>query len=205
MTTAVASSLLVPAPRTLPLAIWTACLALSMAAPAAALDPARAVTQYRHDTWTTRQGLPQSSVEAIAQTPDGFLWLGTQEGLVRFDGVRFVVFDKANTPALRHNRVTALLADREGRLWVGTEGGGVTRLAGGAFTTLGTAQGLPNPRVRAFVEDAAGTVWIGTDAGLVRVRGDRLSAAPLHPRLTGRPVTALCVDGTAIWAGVDDG
>jgi len=92
-----------------------------------ALDPDRAVTQYRHDSWTSREGLPQSSVESIAQTPDGYLWLGTQEGLAQFDGIRFTVFDKSNTRALRHNRVTALLADHGGSLWVGTEGGGIAR------------------------------------------------------------------------------
>ena len=74
---------------------------------AAALDPDRVVTQYRHDAWNTREGLPQSSVESIAQTPDGYLWLGTQEGLARFDGIRITVFDKSNTKALRHDRVLA--------------------------------------------------------------------------------------------------
>src|SRR5687768_16620034 len=107
---------------------WAALAVLVVATPAAALDPARAVTQYRHQGWNTGEGLPQSSVESIAQTPDGYLWLGTQEGLARFDGVRFVVFDRANTPALGHNRITALAAGAEGALWIGTEGGGLTKM-----------------------------------------------------------------------------
>jgi len=141
---------------------------LLAAAPATALDPERAVTQYRHQVWNTAEGLPQSSVESIVQTRDGYLWLGTQEGLARFDGVRFVVFDRGNTRALRHNRVTSLVEDRDGGLWIGTEGGGVTRLAGGVFTTYTTDQGLPNDRIRALAVDDGGVLWVGTDEGLAR-------------------------------------
>ena len=141
---------------------------LLAAAPAAALDPERAVTQYRHQVWNTGEGLPQSSVESMVQTRDGYLWLGTQEGLARFDGVRFVVFDRANTRALGHNRITALAEDRDSGLWIGTEGGGVTRLAGGVFTTYTTLDGLPNDRVRSLLVDEAGVVWVGTDEGLAR-------------------------------------
>jgi ligand-binding sensor domain-containing protein len=84
-------------------------VALAAAAPtASALDPARGVTQYRHQAWSTKDGLPQSSVEAILQTRDGYLWLGTQEGLARFDGVSFTVFDKTNTRVLKANRVVSL-------------------------------------------------------------------------------------------------
>jgi len=100
-----------------------ACLGgLLAGSPALALDPARAPTQYAHDAWTTRDGLPQTTVHSVVQTPDGYLWLGTQVGLVRFDGVRFSVFDKSNS-GLRHNHIWALLVARDGALWMGTEGG----------------------------------------------------------------------------------
>src|SRR4051794_10031402 len=69
---------------------------------------------YLTDTWTTGDGLPDSSVTAIAQTPDGYLWVGTYNGLVRFDGMRFVTFDPATTPALAHARVRKLSVDDEG-------------------------------------------------------------------------------------------
>ena len=92
--------------------------------PAAGLDPRKAVTQYNLDAWTTASGLPQNTVTAIAQTRDGYLWMGSFGGLARFDGARFVVFDKSTTPALRNSGVHALLADRSGGLWVGTNGGG---------------------------------------------------------------------------------
>jgi len=175
-----------------------------IASSAAALDPARAVTQYRHDAWNTGEGLPQSSVESIAQTPDGYLWLGTQEGLARFDGIRINVFDKSNTRALRHNRVTALLADHEGSLWVGTEGGGLARLRNREWTVPNDL-GLPNQRVRSIAEDAEGTVWVGTDEGLVRLNSGSPPRDPAwDPRLRGK-IYALHAGKDGLFIGVKDG
>lgn len=77
-------------------------------APIFALDPNRSLSQFGLDLWQRRQGLPQSSVNAIAQTADGYLWIGTEEGLARFDGVRFTVFDRKNTPEMERHNVTAL-------------------------------------------------------------------------------------------------
>jgi diguanylate cyclase (GGDEF)-like protein len=185
--------------RAIPLA---ASLLVVLVVPARALDPSRTIAQYRHQAWNTKDGLPQSSVEAILQTRDGYLWLGTQEGLVRFDGVRFAVFDKSNTKALKANRVTALAEDRTGALWIGTEGGGLTRLHHGAFTTWREKEGLPADRVRAVVEDAAGVVWVGTDRGLARMRDERVEAAGLPGRYVQSLVSVR--DGT-VWVGLRDG
>ena len=91
-----------------------ACAAMALAArPARALDPRLAVTQYRQDVW--QEGLPQFSIHAIAQTPDGYLWLATQAGLARFNGARFTVFDTRNTPELRSNVVWGLCARPRGQ------------------------------------------------------------------------------------------
>src|SRR5438046_5228648 len=76
--------------------------------------------EYLTDVWTADDGLPDSSVTDIAQTPDGYLWIGTYNGVVRFDGLRFVTFDPANTPALAHARVRKLAVDDEGTLWINT-------------------------------------------------------------------------------------
>jgi ligand-binding sensor domain-containing protein len=81
------------------------------------------VPPYVHNVWQTQQGLPQNSVFTIVQTRDGYLWLATQEGLVRFDGIRFTIFDKRNTPQIKANNIQALYEDQEGALWAGTEGG----------------------------------------------------------------------------------
>src|SRR3954466_5687886 len=105
----------------------TAALATHPLAPAlqASLNPARSITQYVHDVWTSETGLPQSSVLALAQTADGYIWLGTEVGLLRFDGLRFTVFDRRNVPGLQTSEIDALLADRRGVLGIGTRGGGL--------------------------------------------------------------------------------
>ena len=86
------------------------------------------------DVWTSDNGLPDSSVTAIAQTPDGYLWIGTYNGLARFDGVRFVMFDPVNTPELKNARVTRLSVDAWGTLWINTYDGSITSLHNGGFT-----------------------------------------------------------------------
>src|SRR5687768_6375670 len=98
--------------------------------------------QYRFDIWDTEDGLPQNTVYAMTQTRDGYLWLTTYDGLVRFDGVRFTVFDKSNTPGINSNRFTCIYEDTDGVLWIGTEYGGLVRYASGEFKTF--TDGLPN-------------------------------------------------------------
>jgi ligand-binding sensor domain-containing protein len=132
--------------------------------PARALDPHRAVSQYGRQTWQVQEGLPQNSVNAIVQAPDDFLWIGTEDGLVRFDGVKFTVYDRTSADGLRNNNVQALAFGALGELWIGTAGG-LTRYASGAFTTFTTADGLPRDYVSALQADSDGTVWIGTVGG----------------------------------------
>jgi signal transduction histidine kinase/ligand-binding sensor domain-containing protein len=179
--------------------------ALCASYPAEALDPVKAMSQYRHEVWRTREGLPQSSAEALVQTRDGYVWIGTQEGLARFDGARFVVFDKASTPELKHNRILTLLEDRRGRLWIGTEGGGLTVLEEGRFRTFGRTDGLSDDIVRALAEDAEGTLWIGTDVDL-QSRDE--TAFRSWGASDGVPaaVRSLVVDAAGtLWAGTGQG
>ena len=142
------------------------------------------------DTWTVRDGLPQGSVYDIVQTRDGYLWLATLGGLVRFDGVHFIVFEKANAPGIASNRFMTLFEDRDGALWAGTEDGGVTRYAGGRFRTYSHRDGLPHDRVRAIDQDERGAILVLTDRGIARMSGERferLSVAaemPLNPEAT---------------------
>lgn len=128
----------------------------------------RSVTQYTMQLWQTQDGLPQNTINAIAQTTDGYLWLGTDEGLVRFDGQRFVLFDKENTPALRGNRVGSLQSGSHGELWIGFKGSGLACYARGQFQLWTTAEGLPHNFVRTIYDDSKGNVWIGTEDGLAR-------------------------------------
>lgn len=91
---------------------------------------------YVHQRWQRADGLPQNTVNALAQTTDGYVWVGTNAGLARFDGTRFTVFDGTNTPELAVAHVLALYADRDGSLWIGTAGDGLVRLTGGRFTAF---------------------------------------------------------------------
>ena len=110
---------------------------------------------YRIDTWGGDDGLPQSSVTSIAQTRDGYLWLGTFGGLVRFDGSKFRVFDTGNTPQLPSNRALSLFEDRRGALWIGTEDGLLTRSSAGRLKVFCPPnRGTVSKFVKAVVEAA---------------------------------------------------
>ncbi len=116
--------------------------------------------QYRHDVWTADTGLPQNIVRGVYQSRDGYIWIATFDGLARFDGVRFTLFNKSNTPGISSNRFGAMYGSPNGDLWLATEGGGLTRYHQGAFQTFGTNQGIPANTVRAVTGDGLGQVWI---------------------------------------------
>lgn len=123
-----------------------------------------AFSDYVFRAYGTEAGLPQNTVSVIRQTRDGYLWLGTQGGLARFDGVRFKVYGLAEgVPSVP---VRALCEDHEGSLWIGTYGGGLSRWRDGRMVTFTEEQGLPNVNVTALAEDTAGRVWVGTATGL---------------------------------------
>ena len=149
------------------LVLGTVCsLCWGSAARAQSVPPTPAGDTYVHRAWTSEEGLPQNSVMTMLQTRDGYLWLGTQEGLARFDGVQFTVFDRGNAEGLGHHFVRALHEDRQGRLWIATNGGGLSRRTGNTFTTLTEADGLPSDVVYDVHEDGRGRLWVGTRAGL---------------------------------------
>ena len=184
--------------------------ALLAPGPARALNPELALTQYGHRAWLADQtdgSLPQNFVFAILQTRDGYLWVGTQEGLARFDGVRFTVFNTRNTPALRHNDVWRLLEDRDGNLWIATSGGGLTRYRDGVFTNYGREQGLSNDHVQALWQDAQGALWIGTrGGGLNRFHEGTFTVYAAKDGLTHDTVYALAGDAAGnLWIGTDGG
>ena len=119
---------------------------------------------YSRRVWQSADGLPEDFAQAFAQTPDGYLWIGTSGGLARFDGVRFAVFNAGNEPAFRDDSVYSLLTARDGTLWVGTEGGGLIRYRTGSFRAFGAAEGLTNPFVRVMFEDRGGRCGSGPTA-----------------------------------------
>ncbi len=123
---------------------------------------------YRFDTWTSDNGLPQNSIYSILQTSEGYLWITTLDGLVRYDGVRFRVFNKINSTGIRSNRFTKLFEDREKNLWICTEDGGLTRYHNGKFTTYTTEDGLPDNWTFAVRQTDTGDLLVRSNNGLSR-------------------------------------
>ncbi len=123
-----------------------------------------AQAQYRLDTWTTANGLPQNSVTGLTQTPDQYLWLSTNDGIVRFDGSRFKIFNKSNTSQITTNRLSAAFADKGGRIWFQAEDGGILFYQKGAFTVAAKPNELPPGLRSAFFDDAAGGVILNINS-----------------------------------------
>lgn len=189
-------------------------LALTLAVGAAhaqvlpnSLDPTLAITQYVHSNRGVEHGLPQSSVYAVLQSRSGYLWLGTQEGLARFDGNRFVVYDRASYDGLLSNEVRAIVEDDAGGLWLGTNGGGISLLRDGAFTTYTSENGLPSDLVRSLHLDPDGTLWIGMiDGGLASFDGRSFTSYSPDDGLPGNVVLAITRDaGGTLWIGTEGG
>ncbi|MCA1568330.1 MAG: histidine kinase [Acidobacteria bacterium] len=130
---------------------------------------------FHAETWTTDQGLPGDTVRAVQQTRDGYLWIATQGGLARFDGVRFHVFNQQNVEEFRTNECSELLEDASGRLWIGTVGGGLVRYEAGKFTAYGRAEGLPTDVVIRLYADRAGRLWITSYESLTLFDGDKFT------------------------------
>ena len=156
-----------------------------------ALDPNRSLNEFGHQAWLTENGLPQNTVQAIIQTRDGYLWVGTQEGLARFDGLNFTVFDKENTPAFKSNDIRFLQEDQQGRLWISTSYGLICR-HNGQFTSFTVNEGLPDNSVGPVVEDANGKIWIGTGGGLASFENGNFRTFTVEHGLSRNVIQTLC-------------
>ena len=173
---------------------------------ALSLDPSTAITQYHQNVWGEGDGLPQGSVQAITQTRDGYLWVGTRDGLGRFDGVKFIVFHTENSPGLESNDIRAFHEDRLGQLWIGTFNGGVSRFFQGKFTCYRSQDGLPGNGVLDIYEDSQGNLWMGTWNGLARYRDGKFVAYSVADGLAGPSVFSICEDGQGrLWLGTSGG
>jgi len=158
--------------RFLGAAFWLALAAMAMGVRGNALEPATAVANFGRQTWVMENGLPQNTIQAMVHTRDGFVWLGTEVGLVRFDGSSFAVFDRNSNPALPSNDVRCLLETPDGSLWIGTSDG-LARWKNRIVTHYSTVNGLPGNGIRSMSLDASGALLLITDAGMARQSGDR--------------------------------
>lgn len=165
--------------------------------PALALEPSTPLAQYARQTWLMENGLPQNTVQALAQTRDGYLWVGTEAGLARFDGVAFQVFDRSSIPALPSGDIRCLLAAPDGALWIGT-GAGLEKWNGGAVTHYTTHDGLPSNEITAMSFGSADSILVSTAGGEVAV--GKQGIVPVQPEpvapASNAPFTARLSDGT---------
>lgn len=122
-------------------------------------------SDYFARTWQTDDGLPRNTISAMAQTPDGYLWLGTPLGVIRFDGITFLPMEDEYYAGFVRARTRVLYSDNRGRLWIGTGTAGVIRLEGKDFTIINSQNGLPHPTITAICEDSRGTVWLASQDG----------------------------------------
>src|SRR5271166_1683467 len=135
---------------------------------APATDPPLDLTQYTHRAWTAREGL-NGSTRSIVQTPDGYLWLGTEFGIVRFDGVHFVPWTPPLGESLPSTNINTLLAARDGTLWIGTIEGLASWNRDKVTQYLDFAGGSSH----VLMEDHEGTVWVGASGQLCAIRGEK--------------------------------
>jgi diguanylate cyclase (GGDEF)-like protein len=149
--------------------------------------------------WNTEDGLPSNVARDIQQTPDGFLWLASFDGLVRFDGVAFRSFAEAEIPGLARASFRRLAVDRRGALWAASETGGVVRWANGRWKVFTTRDGLSSDRATTLLPDPDGSMWVGTRAGVSRIDGDRVTRLALPGEVA---VSALALDREGgLWIG----
>lgn len=166
--------------------------------------PMRSIASFQQHTWTIDEGLPVNSINTITQSPDGYLWLGTEAGLARFDGIKFEVFNHENTPAFSNDIISSLQVDRSGALWIGTRGGGVIRYKNGTFKALMGNTLLLGSEVWCIKESLDGSIWIGSGAGLCRFANNSFTRIPLPETSpnSNRTVRSLLEDRNGhTWAG----
>ena len=176
--------------------------------PSLALDPSRTLTQYAHRIWGLEEGLVEPTIYSILQTRNGYLWLGTQDGLIRFDGLRFRLFDESTEIPFPRSLVRSLYEDKRGDLWIGSVGSGLGRLsAQGEFRRYTTKDGLPSDDVFWVSSDAKGRLLLSTDRGLATFEQGRFRVFTAANGLPSNNLRFTCADraGNQWVTGIDFG
>jgi signal transduction histidine kinase/ligand-binding sensor domain-containing protein/CheY-like chemotaxis protein/HPt (histidine-containing phosphotransfer) domain-containing protein len=169
-----------------------------------ALEPTFGASQFVLDNWQSAQGLPEASIQALARTSDGYLWVGTEDGMARFDGMRFTVFVHGDDDGVS-NDISALWVDRQQRLWIGTHAGLAT-IENDRLTSYAAVPELAHAYIHSIIEDRIGRLWVGSETGIVVL--DHGVSAPLGAANQLRDIRVRAMakdqDGT-IWVGTAAG
>ncbi len=169
-----------------------------------AQDSSRSIAQFAHTAWGPKEGAP-GPITALAQTSDGYLWLGTGDGLYRFDGIAFERYEPQSGGRFPVGSVTALLALPNGDLWIAFMPGAISLLRNGNATQYANRDGLPSQQIWSLARDVEGTLWAATSGGLVRFEGNRWKQVGRDWNFPGKVARALFVDRQgALWADADD-
>lgn len=155
------------------------------------VDPA-----FTYDHWTVEDGLPVNSINQILQSGKGYIWIGTYDGLVRFDGIRFKVYKSSEYPGLPGNRIINLAETPDGTLWLRTEQEKLVRFREDTFRTVTTKDGLLNNRIHCFFKDENGRLWIGTESGITIYENNELR--PYHPEIIDERINLIYVDENGV-------
>ncbi|MFL6446894.1 MAG: two-component regulator propeller domain-containing protein [Bryobacteraceae bacterium] len=181
---------------------------LTLASSALALDPSKSLTQYAHRIWGQEEGLLQPTIYSILQSRDGFLWLGTQDSLIRFDGLHFREFEDTQETALHRNLIRALREDKAGNVWAASVGGGLARISpSGTLTRFTTKNGLPSDDQFCLDSDDDGAVWSCSNRGLSKFDGKRFRSFTTADGLPSNGIRDTCRadDGVRWVSGLDFG
>ena len=186
-----------------PFCAFLTVICLVLAIPANALDPQKLISQFTHTSWTAKDGVP-GPIRAIAQTPDGYLWLGTEAGLYRFDGLHFVAWEPTSDEQLLGSSVLSLCTSKDGSLWIGFSAGGISQLRNGHLRNYSHAKGVPEGGILSIVEDGNGSIWAGGQYGLTKLDSGRWRQVGAESGYPAPGAQVLFVDrrGT-LWVATD--
>jgi two-component system, sensor histidine kinase and response regulator len=173
--------------------------------------PEKPLEFYKQRVWSSRDGLPQNSLFVIMQTRDGYIWLGTDAGVVRFDGANFDVYNCENSPSIPDDIIQDFKLEPDDSFWIATRQGGLTSYRNGTFGRSYSVQdGLYSNNIKTLAGSKENTLWIGTFGGLNRLDNGQLSKVPFNETDSGHPIShniqALLVDsGKRLWVGTASG